>query len=337
MKNPPFKVNYALSGRFGYERVKADGTVVERGELFDNLILNSGKDKFLTSNTGQITFAPVIGTGTATPLATDTLLTNYLTSASSSTLQSAPQTKNFSVAPYYVRKTYRWRFGLGAAAGNITEFGIATDQGGFGFTPNSASVLFSKALVKDALGNPIAVTVQPDEYLDVIWEFTVTITTSTTGTFNISLKGVVTAFNYTMAPLCGNLASSLSGGWDMNAGSAISYVPYFNFSTTAGFEYTRLYSGATGVGAATDTQPPGVISPVTADNADGASRAAYTTGSYYRDFTWSWGLNFGNRININAFKLGLGPFGTLCLYLSSGTFNKAATDTFSVTVRISVS
>jgi hypothetical protein len=337
MKNTPFKVNYAISGRFGFERVRADGTVVQRGDLFDNLILNSGKDKFLTSTSGQISFAPVVGTGTATPLATDTLLTSYLAATASSTLQSAPQTKNFSVAPYYLRKTFRWRFGLGVAAGNITEFGVATDQGGFGFTPNSASVLFSKALVKDALGNPIAVTVQADEYLDVIWELTITITTSTTGTFNISLKGVVTAFDYTMAPLCGNLAGSLSGGWDMNANSTITYAPYFSFSTSASTDYSRLYSGATGVGAATDTQPPGVISPVTADNADSASRASYTTGSYYRDFTWGWSLNFGNRNAINAFKLGLGTFGTLCLYLSSGNFNKANTDTFSVTVRVTVS
>jgi len=336
MTRPAYKIKQSLSGRFGAEIRKEDGTLVRRIPLFNNLILNSGKNQWLTTSSGEITFAPVVGIGTATPLATDTLLTSYLVSTGSATLQSATQTKNFSVAPYYIRKTHRWRFGLGVAVGNITEFGIATDLGGFGFIPNSASVLFAKALVKDALGNPIAVTVQSDEYLDVIWELTVTIATVVSGSVNISLFGVVTAFNYDMGPLCGNSTSATDGGWDLNAGSSYAYAPFHRFNTGAS-TYSRLYANATGVGAPTNLQPPGVSTPASTDNADSSSRAAYTTGSYYRDFTWGWSLNYGNKANIRAFKLSLGPFGTVCVYLSSAGFTKASTDTFTFTIRILVS
>lgn len=336
MTRPAYKIKQSLSGRFGAEIRKEDGTLVRRIPLFNNLILNSGKDQWLTTDSGYITFAPVVGTGTATPLPTDTLLTNYLVSTSSSTLQSATQTKNFSVGPYYVRKTHRWRFGLGVAAGNITEFGIASDLGGYALSPTSSSVLFAKALVKDALGNPIAVTVQPDEYLDVIWELTVTIATVVSGSVNLSLFGVVTAFDYDMGPLCGNSTDANDGGWDLNAGSSFAYAPFHRFSTGSP-TYSRLYANATGVGDPTDLQPPGVSTPASTDNADSSSRAAYTTGSYYRDFTWGWSLSFGNRANIRAFKLSLGPFGTVCVYLSSGGFTKASTDTFAFTIRILVS
>lgn len=331
-----YKIKQALSGRMGAEVRKADGTLVHTIPLFDNLILNNGKNQWLTTTAGPITFAPVVGTGTATPLATDTLLTNYLVSTGSSTIQSAPQTKNFTVAPYYIRKTHRWRFGLGVAAGNITEFGICAELGGFGLTPNSATTLFAKALVKDALGNPIAVTVQADEYLDVIWEFTITVTTSVSGSVNISLFGVVTAFNYDMAPLCGNSINAQVGGWDLNAGSSFAYAPMPRVAPGSS-SYSRVYVNSTGTGAAIDEVPAGSGSTSNSDNADGTSRAAYTTGSYYRDFTYTWGLNFGNRPNIRALKLSIGPFGTVCIYLSSAGFTKAGTDTFAFTIRISVS
>lgn len=336
-----YKINFALHGRYMFERSNEVGELIERTPWFDNIITNVGKDQFLTLTAGA-TFAPVVGTGSTAPAATDTTLATFLAGVSTGTgAQTYLQEINFSSAPYYVRLTFKTRFGLGVAAGNVSEVGMHASNS-TGTTPNAASQLFSRALVKDALGTPVVVTVLPTEYLDVTWELTIYITTSTSGTVPQNIKGVNTTPAYVMTPAATAISpvGAFSGGWGLlsstsGTGAVFAQFPIPFTSTNASSERTRLYPNTTAQPAISATSSNGTNAST--NNASSVSSAAYTPGTFYRDFTYSWGLNYGNGNTIRCFKLDIAMGAFWIYYTDSSSFNKANTDVLDVTIRLTVS
>lgn len=141
-----------VAGQFRLVVRGPDGEVRRDTGWFDNIILDSGLNRW---GTNTVVSGVAIGTGTSTPVATQT----GLDAQSAYTSTSAATTEgNSGVSPYYGTYSVTYRFALGALNGNYTEVGVGWASG---------ANMFSRALIVDALGSPTTLSVTSAEQLDV--------------------------------------------------------------------------------------------------------------------------------------------------------------------------
>lgn len=144
--------NTQLAGQFRLVVRGPDGDIRRDTGWFDNLILDSGLNRW---GTGAVSGGAAIGTGTSTPVATQTGLdaqTAYTTT------QTANTYGNSGSSPYYGTYFITYTFALGALNGNYTEVGIGWASG---------ANMFSRALIVDGSGTPTTLTVTSAEQLSV--------------------------------------------------------------------------------------------------------------------------------------------------------------------------
>lgn len=171
-----------VSGRFS---VVVDGPRGTRRFEFDNLITDIGLESMAS---GLNIDRCELGRGTSTPLPTETGLPLPVTSRVSS---SSTETGNSGAAPWYtfVRKTFV--FPAGSISAPATEVAI--------FSSSGASSLFSRALIRDAIGSPTTVEVRPDETLTVSYELRKwPPATDQLGSFQLDVFGAQQTINYTL-------------------------------------------------------------------------------------------------------------------------------------------
>lgn len=143
-----------FQGWFKFEAVNAlTGRRRTVADWFPNLILNNGLN--LMGTTAPLALC-MVGTGTSTPAVSQTQLDTRI--ASTTSIQSTTYGSDLVDNYAYVRRVFR--FGVGVAAGNLTEVGVGS----------SDTSCFSRALILDGGGSPTSVTVLSDEYLDVTYE-----------------------------------------------------------------------------------------------------------------------------------------------------------------------
>jgi len=260
-----------VAGRFKIEAVRLDGTKRLLADWFPNLILDAGLNRW---GTGAIITACQVGTGSATPTESDTQLQSRV--AGTSTIQASNLGAQGS-APYYGYQQRTFRFGAGAAAGNLAEVGVGW--------ATSGAALWSRALILDGEGDPTTITVLGDEFLDVTYELR-TYPPTVDGEFNITISGV----EYT----CVMRAASVTNGnmWASEIAAAVGSSP----------RHSTAYNGA--IGAITSS-PSGTSSstPLT------GVAAAYSNNSLQRDITIAFDLNTGNLaggISAIGFSGGMG-------------------------------
>lgn len=155
-----FEIETKMKGIYGFKAVNAKtGASRYLGELAEespNLIVTSGLNQIGSGN--ELITSCCVGTdSTPTTLGMTSLGNQIAATTTQQTSSSGAQ----SSAPYFSWYRRTFRFGQGAAAGNLTEVGIKT----------SAGVLFSRALIVDSAGSPTTLTILADEYLDVTYEF----------------------------------------------------------------------------------------------------------------------------------------------------------------------
>ncbi|WP_353189092.1 hypothetical protein [Pseudomonas sp.] len=295
-----------LSGRFILEKAKADnnGNPIEATRVkvaeFDNIITNQGLNRIGTNNDWLRHIQ--VGSGTATPAATDTGLASFVAGtddfiSTSSTIQSSP--------PYYATRTLTRRFVAGAAAGNLSEVGIGWASTG--------SALFSRALILDGGGVPTTITVLSDEVLDVTYQIRI-YPPANDVSGSITVTGVGTVSTTTRASIV-----TSAGNWAINQ-NGVQGGPSDLTNNH------RAYTGAIGVITA---QPSG-----TNESASTASLSAYSNNSFQRDATITWGLGAAN-FGINSIQFSFGPsfeFGLMQVGLGT-TITKNNTQTLSLNAR----
>lgn len=151
----------AVEGRFSFKKYKNNGQLVQEVAAVQNLITDAGLVMIGTGFSANI----FVGTGTSTPSFTDTVLNAYRNHTNTIQIGWNGKSALSPVAGEWVEGSGTWRFAAGAASGNLTEVGIGRVI--------SASPLqyelFSRALIVDAAGNPVTITVLSDEYLDVTY------------------------------------------------------------------------------------------------------------------------------------------------------------------------
>lgn len=253
----PIQRTARVEGFYRMHAVKRDGVTRARSsEWFHNLIVDTGMDQLAT------TFSPIshcqVGTGNTAPAVGDTSLVAEI--AETSTIQSGTQTENAS-SPYDIRVSRTYRFGQGAAEGNLAEVGVGT-----------ATILFSRELIRDGMGSPTTFPVASDEYLDVEYEIIVypplvddtdTITVTNSGSHDTTMRAAG--------------INSGGGAWQLKSGGI--------FEATQADNYAVAYDGA--LGSVTG-------SPSGTSDAGASSALSYTPGNFYRDAQHSYGLNEAN-------------------------------------------
>lgn len=246
---------------------------------FKNLITNGGLNRMGTS-ADYLNWCQV-GSGSTTPVNDDTSLVSRI--AGTSTLQSTAGGSQPS-APYYTYRRNVKRFGLGVAAGNLAEVGIGWATSGS---------LFSRALIKDAFGDPTTITILADEYLDVTYELRCyPKTTDTTGTV-VATGNLAGTYDFIMR--ASNVTDSTTqNGWEISSGGRNQ-----NSTNTAG---GIAYPGDIGAIASSPSGSPVFTSSTISSN-------AYSQDSFEMVFFMSLGLNDAN-INIRSvrIKMGIGVY-----------------------------
>lgn len=260
-------INLPPAGCEGYytltaHKVDAVGNVISSRKLagpFKNLIVDQGLDRM--GDHDFYIYSCQVGSGNATPDPADTSLQTWVAGVNG--VFSTNKTVQASSAPYYVALINTYRFGVGVAAGNLSEVGV-----GWG---TSGATLYSRALIVDSGGTPTTITVLSDEVLDVTYELRVyPPTTDVTGTITISGND----YDYIIRACSINQAKSAVGvGWGSES----------NSGSSAGLGWGQeAYSGAI---STIFSQPSGQIG-----GASSRTAAAYTGGTYYRDLQYVYSI-----------------------------------------------
>lgn len=231
-----FNLKQKVGARFKLIAHKGDGIPVRETEWFQNLVLDTGLNRM---SSGAWVDRCCVGSGNSTPVATQTQLDNFI--ASTTTKQDYSTLKNTTTMPYYYGAKITWRFGLGVAAGNLSEVGMGWGN----------SNLWNRALIKDINGNPTTITILSDEYLDVVSEIRIHPSEVASGSFNLNDKN-------------GNLISThtyigkgfLAGSPNLSMGKvqALSFTCYTGSITGVG-SYPSGSGGANAVDSIIDTYP----------------------------------------------------------------------------------
>lgn len=164
-----------VAGRYKFIAHKPDGSSRDLTDWFDNLITDGGLERM---GTGGTTEKCRVGSGNTTPNNTDTALVAQVAEADIYSYTEGADTDT----NLYAWRRIVYRFAVGAAAGNLSEVGVGWAGG----------ALFSRALIKDGVGNPTTITVLSDEILDVVYELRMYRPTSDLSA-NIDIAGVTYA------------------------------------------------------------------------------------------------------------------------------------------------
>jgi hypothetical protein len=279
----PPKIELAPVGMYKFVAVRPDGTERILADWFPNLITDKGLD--LWGAVDPISHAPFtavccVGSSNTAPTVGQTSLVNLVATKVGLTALASPTAS--STAPYYWSTIAKYRFGIGVAAGNISEVGIGS----------TATALFSRGLIKDNLGVPTTITVLSDEILDVYYELREYFVNTADQVYNISIDGVATTVTMRLANI--TTAEYIDSGPDMSPMELPSYatnVPgmvYWGTFTLG--PVTGLPSSAIGY----DTVVKPNINPPQA--VDSPLIAGYIQGNHYVDIGFRMTLDYFNAL-----------------------------------------
>lgn len=129
-----------------------------------NIVLNKGLNALADSTTNDSIFTwCIVGSGTSTPVATQNQLDVAVSIVRSNSRTSTYNYTDAGDGLYKVSRTHKYIF-TGLNNVNITEVGLVNTS-----TSISSYNLCTRALIKDALGNPTAITVKTGETLEVFY------------------------------------------------------------------------------------------------------------------------------------------------------------------------
>lgn len=268
---PPVSIGYA--GAIGYEIVRPDGSVRLRVDPQSNIILDGALDYMLTNSlqVSQMKGWAAVGTGTATPLYTDTTLQNQVGITSDrGGFNDEEGFVDDATNPYYWHRRVFLFPTLGADY-NLSE--VLIYYGG-SYSDGRIVAPFAKSLIKNSQGEVAVVSVRADEQLKLFYEFRAYPPTAALPSvpFTAVVHGVDTVINVTPKPA--NTRGGNEWGYLADGGPFTSCwrfkslvnrsTPYTDFTGTA-------TSGATG-SASEDTY----------------TSEAYIPGTFYRETESIW-------------------------------------------------
>jgi hypothetical protein len=260
-----------VSGHISLHKL-VGGNLVD-GPAFTNLITDVGLDWVATAGPITAIAACRVGDGNTPPSVTDTDIENLVaTSASSSFV-----TSNSGGVPVWFQSVAGvYTFAVGAIDGDISEVC---------FNTSGAAHMLSRALIKDALGNPTNFHVAGDEQLIVKYE----------------LRKYPPAIDAT------TVYSLLVDG-EPQSHDVVIRAANVNDTSGDGYWYSAQPMGNVTSCRAYGTQTLGAVTSIPAGAASigTVSLSGYAGGSFQRDMTLRWELGVGNfAAGVGSVTLGL--------------------------------
>src|SRR5690554_2606082 len=259
--------------------------VVEDTGFFDNLITNTGMNRIGEVNTNTTVTGSafntlcgrfVVGSGQTPPAFTDTALQAPVAFASANPVVDS---ESSSYDRGWFEMTVRHQFGLGEAAGNLSEIGIQHTS--------ASGPLWSRALILDGQGDPTTITVLPDDFLTCYYTLRIMIP-KVDAVFNIDVDydedGIVPTV-VTGRPLSANDSNTVQG-WGLQT------------AITSTFADLHFYTG--GLAAPTASNPLG---STIGSRTTSFSNIPYVTDNFERYITRTNGLSEHNSQNLRTARL----------------------------------
>lgn len=276
-------MHIGMTGEFRCVIERADGSIKIDTGFQKNLILDQGLDFFGGGHGTDFFYRCIVGSGNSTPDISQVKL-DLPVKIASGVLDS----ENYAYTDngdglYKIDKTYRYVFST-AEAVNISEVGLASDGGGSINLSNH--YLCTRALIKDADGNPTTISILETEKLRLYYKVAAVFSTLDTSHVINLLDGAggSKAYNVTC-----RLALAGSPEYkDYMIGKVASERPSNNYYRG------RTFRGELG---AVKGEPSNVAS-----SASSASLEPYIAGSFKRQTKYEYALSDanGNTRCINA-------------------------------------
>jgi hypothetical protein len=292
----PRPIKTQMQGQFKIIKRDRWGRALQETPWFSNLILNSGLNRI---GTDRAIFGAMVGTGTSTPVVSQTALDAQATFTSTTGPGFGTNTSNNS-SPYQNTRLFVYRTSLGALNGNYSEVGVGWQSGS----------CFARELIRDGSNNPTTISVSSSEQLDVYYQLAIYPPLTDTN-YAITITGVGSR-NVTGRASEVNDVSS----WQPNLNSVCEAQP------TASTVYTGAIGSITG-------SPSGTQGVNTSQ-----SNASYSNNSYTRESTFNWGVNSGN-FAIRSLKLRWQGLILAFQYELDSTFTKTNLQTLSFNASVS--
>lgn len=285
-----------LKGEFRALVHDGKGSVIQETPYGDNIITAGGLNSAFTSDVGGYCVA---GDGNATPDISDVTLDNYLGKMTTHLGVTGSVNNDPMAGDLWIQSEARVQFtpgAFGASPVNIAEAGFTNASGALGVV-DASTPLFNRGLLVDSLGAPTTVAVQPTEYLDLFWRYTVKLPYNVAGTVSIDVDGVPTNFNFLMSPANLTPSSTASaapwGYMTVLSGSFANknvFMPNGLISNDNSLPRSGV-SASTLRPPSTDWSTPAVNMRPSTVNLD-----TYTNGNFYRDVEVIWTLAQGNVV-----------------------------------------
>jgi hypothetical protein len=224
----------------------------------------------------------VVGTGNTAPAETDSAMASFL--AGSNNRVSVTNSVQAALSPRYAQQILVFEYAIGAVVGNVAEAGLCL----VGSVPTAATPILSRGLVVDGTETPTTVSVLADEFLRVTWRYRMFVPEDVAGSFNMTIDGVVTAFNYTVRAV--HMVPAGATGW---RSSSLSAFGSFQVGSDGSFNA----SISSGVGTNTTLLP--YDNDMASDfavtqRATSVVSAAYVADSKQRQHSVVWSSAYGN-------------------------------------------
>lgn len=253
---------FGLAGRYKLQAMKSDGRIRPVSPWSKNLILDSGLNRIPVA--GDYLDCCQLGESTVVPNSTQRSLQSFSAGTSNRILANSSAA---NVEPWNGRSQITYQFPMGAV-GLVRELGI-------GWSPTQGNNLFSRALVRNALGDAVGVQFLPDESAQVEYELSVYAPLN-------DLSGTIQIRDKNVAWISKPIQASTGALWaPYNASSFMSsgQATQASFLESPG-SHIRLFSGVLGNDTA---QPGGSIV-----NATSISQNPYVSGSFRRTAVATW-------------------------------------------------
>lgn len=329
MTNLTVEVPIGLKGFFKLIRRNGeDESIVEETDWMPNMVLNTGLNYiggFYVSSSWDLRGCHV-GSSNAAVSAGQTGMQAFVAGVSTPGFTNAAPVSSTAYPNVYTELRGTWRFGVGVAAGNLAEVGIAIGTASSpptaGSAGNSAQPCFSRALIVDGGGIPTTLTVLPTEILDVVYAVRLYgISSDLSGTFTVVTDAVPINYSFTFRPS----QNSSSPIWANTLTTDLLFNAGIGSGGTINTTGSSLWDGAIGAVMAAPSGAGVFFSTVT--------NSTYVSGNYFRDgiFTAAVGIaNFGTGISALKFNFGVAGYQMSV----SPAIPKINTQQFVITIRI---
>ena len=218
-----------VEGRFGFKKYNArTGELVQSLDAVHNLITNAGLVMAGTTWEPHI----FVGTGNLPPSVTQVTLQSFRQWTKTISTVWATASARSPTPGEWVEGRGTWRFIAGSATGNLTEvgFGRIIKQSPLEYE------LFSRALIVDESGMPVTITINDDEYLDVVYTLR-----SYTNPEDVTSEFIISGTTHSVVT---RMAGANTSGTDPSNASMIdSRVGVANSADTYAFAYGTPTAG----------------------------------------------------------------------------------------------